>query len=161
MKSRKKLDDRSTSLARYRGPLQLVQGLARWLYISGYYAAPTISRFAPQRYSFFVSCYPRCLMIMSNFPFINFYHAPNVGASGRERTCSDAWLGGRSRDYLIYAHVIGKSPNALAFGVPLLACTHRAACTQDWSWGARNCFSSNPVGPRTPSDIHTTLYQTQ
>ena len=29
------------------------------------------------------------------------------------------------------AHVIGKSPNSLAFGVPLLACTRRAAAKTD------------------------------
>ena len=37
------------------------------------------------------------------------------------------WLGGLSRDYLMSAHVVGKSPNSLALKVPLLACASRVA----------------------------------
>ena len=36
-------------------------------------------------------------------------------------------LAGQSRDYLMSANVISKSPNSLALGVPLIACTRRAA----------------------------------
>ena len=60
------------------------------------------------------------------------------------------------------AHAIGKSPNSLAFGVPLLACTRRAAA-KTGLWGLVYFFPYNPLGPRFPDryasfSISNTIY---
>ena len=55
-------------------------------------------------------------------------------------------LAGQSRDYLMYAHVISKSPNSCALGVPLLACARRAA--PETGPGAVAYLSYNPLQPR-------------
>ena len=63
--------------------------------------------------------------------------------------------GDQSRDYLMSAHVIGKSPNSLAFSVPLLARTRRAA--DKTGLGGLVYFSPyNPLGPRFP-DRHASF----
>ena len=58
------------------------------------------------------------------------------------------------------AHVIGKSLNSLAFGVPLLAYTRRAAAKTGLE-GLVYFFPYNPLGPRLPTDMLHSLYQTQ
>ena len=55
---------------------------------------------------------------------------------------------------------MGKSPNSLAFGVPLLACTRRAAAKTGLG-GLVYLFPYNPLGPRFPTDMLHSLYQTQ
>ena len=56
----------------------------------------------------------------------------------------------------MYAHVVGKSPNSLALGVPLLASTRRAAAKT--GQGAKLVYLPpyNPLRPRFP-DRHASL----
>ena len=53
------------------------------------------------------------------------------------------------------AHVIGRSPNSLAFGVPLIACARRAAAKPGLG-GLVHFFPYNPLRPRFP-DRHASL----
>ena len=53
------------------------------------------------------------------------------------------------------AQIIGKSSDSLAFGVPLLACTRRAAAKTGVG-GLAYFFPYNPLGPRFP-DIHASF----
>ena len=57
------------------------------------------------------------------------------------------------------AHVLGKSPNPLAFGMPLLACTRQAAA-KTCLGGLVYFFPTIPWDPDSPTDMLHSLYQT-
>ena len=71
-------------------------------------------------------------------------------------------LAGQSRDYayLMSARIISKSPNSLALGVPLLACTRRAA-PGTGPWGVIYLILQSPTTPIPDTDMLHSLYQTQ
>ena len=69
---------------------------------------------------------------------------------------SNAWLGGQSRDYIMSAHVVSKSPNSLCVW-RALASLHASSCSQDWSW-ARLLFSLQSPGTPIPRQTCFILY---
>ena len=70
-------------------------------------------------------------------------------------------LGGQTRNHLLPTHVISKSPNSVALGVPLLARTRRAG-PEKWFRGTCLPFLHSPMMTQIPdTDMLHSLYQTQ